>query len=188
MTQWTIRELLLLIGILAFASAYIADSLRPQSLPQDSFELPYDHFISWAQEIDRDSTKGSSVVAAGSQGTWPWPTTEHWWLEFETSDARADEIVRNIRRHTVAHLASNGWRLTGQTSLDTRNRYTLRRDDSSYELQSDYFMKPIPINQGNKDPHRVRLSLRWLGVGFTKTYGDLHLAAPIPSVETTSRN
>jgi hypothetical protein len=186
--QWTIRELLLIIGILAFGAAYVADRLRSQNLPEDSFELPHDQFVHWAQEIDRNSVRNSSAIPAESRGKWPWPTPGNWWLEFGTTDARADEIVANIRRRTVEHLASTGWQLTGQTSLDRRICYSLRRGDSFYELESNYFTRPIPINQWNQDPHRVRLSLRWIGVGFTKTYGDLHLAAPLLSVETTPRN
>jgi hypothetical protein len=181
MRQWTIRELLLLIGILAFISSYAADALRTRSLPQHAFDLPYDRFADWAREIDPNSLQGSSVVSSG--GVRNWPTTDNWHFEFKTNTARADDIVRNIRRGIEAHLTSNGWESSNHAFYDARHRCTLRRFDATYELQSNYFTEPIPVNQWNKDPNRVRLVVRWLGVGYTKSYGDMHLAAPVNAGE-----
>jgi hypothetical protein len=181
MKNWTIREMLLLIAILAFVSAYAAEAWRVERLPEDVFQLPYREWDDWVLEIDGNSRPTGSAMSGPGRGFWP--NTQNSYCTIETSASNVDKIVETLRRRLQEQMTANGWQWTGKADRGERYECSLSKRDSMYVLRSNYYTKPIPIGQGNKDPDRVRLTMRWMAVGYALSDRGMPLADPPPAVE-----
>jgi hypothetical protein len=179
MRNWTLRELLLLVTVMAFVLFHVGNAVRIKVTPLEDFEVTADEFHNWAKGVDpQSSRRGSSSQTSNRQGV---RITRFQELEIETTSDKTREIVRHWRHRVQEKIDQNGWLVSGGGSGGDEFSYSIWKLDSLYDVNFYCQSTPIPVDNRNKDPNRVRLSIRWIAIGYTRLRDDKRLIAPAPA-------
>lgn len=181
MRNWKRRELALLAVFLTLATWRAYDAIRVRVGRMERFEIAPGELEIWAQEMD-PSVRLSPAKVDVAAGNVPTTAFGHW--EFEVPDAEVHAIVNNWERRFREKIRRNGWRFVGSGSGGDqgmrRFQIRFRNGDSYYETylyatcETDLFA--TPKNGGR----RVRLSVDWFAVGYSRLQSDRHNPDDIP--------
>jgi len=173
--NWTLRELLLLVTVIGFVLFHIGNTIRLKVMQLEPFEVSADELSVWAKEIDPQLSKhgGSSQTSSRLNVS----STRFQHLELETTAEKAPEIVRHWRRRVLEQIDQNGWMISGRSGENPFS-FSIWKLDSLYEINFQSQSTPIPVNDWNKNPNRVVLTIHWITIGYTRLRDDKRLVTP----------
>jgi hypothetical protein len=172
MIRWTLRELLLLLTVVGFALFHFGNTLRLRVVSFIPFGVTTDELTDWAREIDPSIERPTwgylSGPFAGGKERW-----NH--MEFNVATADVPKITEHWRTRVAEKIKRENWQSSGQGSGTGMFSFSLGNGDSRYDV-AFYWSTASPTSSGeNSDDSRVRLTVRWIEVGYTRLYVDKHL-------------
>ena len=180
MRNWTLREMLLLVTVLAFVLFLVSDAVRSRIAPFQRFELTYSDVVNWAKEVDSKAIP-SDATGGGSRSQDPHGGRSDLFigLELEVSAAKVPEILQNYRRRITEKIDREGW--TKSVHGTDPFQISLRKLGSLFDVYFFTATTPIPVNELNGGEDKVRLTIHWIIIGYTTTRDGMGLANPAPT-------
>jgi hypothetical protein len=180
MRNWTLREMLLLVAVLAFLIFHAAEAVRRRVMAFERFEVEPNDLENWAKEIDPNV----SVFGGGSDSS-----ASHHGAEriihytFEVPADKVSPIVEHWRDRILEKIDAEGWKISGHSRGTEQFGFSFRKHDSHYDTHFYGFAAPIPAEwpRSEKDKDKVRLQVRWIAIGYTRLYDGKRLVEPAPA-------
>ena len=180
MRNWTLREMLLLVAVLAFVIFHATEGVRLRVVPFERFEVEPSDLEKWAKEIDPNVSMdgGSSGSSASHHGA-----ERIIRYTYEVPADQVTPIVEHWREHIAEKIAAEGWKINGHSRGTEQFGFSFRKHDSHYDTHFYSLTAPLPADwpRSEKDKDKVRLVVRWIAIGYTRLYDGKRLVEPVPA-------
>jgi hypothetical protein len=180
MRNWTLREMLLLVAVLAFLIFHATEGVRLRVMPFERFEVEAFELEKWAKEIDPNVglDGGGSSSSATPHGA---ERIVH--CTFEIPKDKVTPVVEHWRERIKEKIDAEGWKIGGYNRGTEEFGFSFRKHDSHYETHFYCWSTPLPdeSSRSEKDKEKVRLMLRWIMIGYTRLHDGKRLVEPAPA-------